>query len=215
MPKFDHVGDVSPALLAQLAPRERILVLVDSVRYRDPGIAVDRFKYEYPNPTGRIPRTLWHYFETLDGPGTATISTGMVGEIRIQSLGPGESVLLHSAALLAHEASMKFDLVSLATYSMPRSAFNHYLAAHRLTGPGTFAFQTHGNALTFTLGAGESMRTDPQSLLSMSPTVRLNVEVYGGSPHFPPMHYFPVVRVMGPGSVLVHSGYRSYAGAAE
>lgn len=211
MPKFDHVGDVSPALLVQLAPRERVLVLVDSVRYRDPGITVDRFKYEYPNPTGRIPHTLWHYFETLDGPGTATISSGLVGEIRIASLGPNESTLLHSSALLAHEASMKYDRVTLATYPMPRSPVNHFLLAHRLTGPGSYAFQTHGNALTFNLGPGESIRTDPESLLSITPSVQVKVEVYGGSPHFPPMHYFPIVRLAGPGTVLVHSGHRLYA----
>lgn len=215
MPKFDHHGDVAPSLLAQLGPNERILVLVDSVRYRDPTIRVDRFKYEYPNPSGRIPRTLWHYFETLDGPGTATISTGMVGEIRTGSLGPGETLLLHSSALLAHEATMNFDLVALATYAMPRSAFNHYLMAHRLTGPGQYAYQTHGNALTFNLAAGESIRTDPHALLGVTPTVQIRVEVYGGAPHFPPMHYFPIVRITGPGSVLVHSGHRVVGVAAE
>ncbi len=211
MPKFDHVGDVSPSLLLELAPRERVLVQVDSVRYRDPTIAVDRVKYTYPNPSGRIPRTLWHYFESLDGPGTATVSTGIVGEVRLGQLGPGQSVLLHGAALLAHEASMSFDLVALASYPMPRSLIAHYLMAARLTGPGSFAYQTHGNALTFALKPGETIRTDPASLLSLTPGMPLRVSVFGGSPHFPPLHYFPLVDVTGPGTVLVHSGRLLYA----
>lgn len=215
MPKFDHVGDVSPALLAELSPGERILVQVDSVRYRDPQVAVDRFRYDYPNPTGRLPRTLWHYFETLTGPGTATMSTGMVGEIRLGKLAPGETHLFHSAALLAHEASMKYDLATLAVYPMPRSVVNHYLLAHRLTGPGQFAFQTHGNALTFNLQQNESIRTDPHSLLSVDAQVQIKVEVYGGTPHFPPLHYFPLVRLTGPGTALVHSGHRVYGPGRE
>lgn len=205
-PSFDHTGDVAPSLLIQLAARERVLVQVDSVRYRDPTIAVDRYRYTYPNPSGRIPRTLWHYFETLDGPGTATVSTGVIGEIRIGRLGPGESFLLHGAALVAHEAAMGFDLVTLANYTMPRSAMTHYLQAARVTGPGQFAYQTHGNALTFNLKPGETVRSEPQSILSLTPTVRIAVNVFGGSPHFPPLHYFPLVDLTGPGTVMVHSG---------
>lgn len=210
-PSFDHTGEVAPSLLVQLAPRERVLVQVDSVRYRDPSVGIDRFRYTYPNPSGRIPRTLWHYFETLDGPGTATVSTGMVGEVRLGRLGPGETFLLHGASLLAHESTMGFDLVAIATYPMPRSAYLHYLNAARITGPGQFAYQTHGNALTFTLKPGETVRTDPHSLLSLTPGVTVKVTVFGGSPHFPPLHYFPLVDLTGPGTVMVHSGRVSLA----
>jgi uncharacterized protein (AIM24 family) len=206
MVKMDHVGDVSPALLLQLGAGERVMVLVDSVRYRDPQIRVDRVKYTYPNPTGRFPGTLWHYFETLDGPGTATVSTGVVGEIRIGHLGPGETLLLHSGALLAHESTMGYDRVTLANYQLPRHAVSSYLTATRLTGPGSFAFQTHGNALTFNLKPGEVIRTELHALLSLSVGMPLRVNVFGGSPHFPPMHYFPLIDVAGPGTVLVHSG---------
>jgi uncharacterized protein (AIM24 family) len=213
--RFDHVGDVAPALLVQLAPRERVMVQVDSVRYRDPGIAVDRVKYTYPNPTGRFPRTLWHYFETLDGPGTATVSTGEVGEIRLGTLPAGQSILLHGASLVAHESTMGFELATLASYLMPRSVLQSYLLAARLSGPGHFAYQTHGNALTFNLAAGEKVRTDPASLLSLTPGMKIEVRVFGGSPHFPPMHYFPLVDVTGPGTVLLHSGRVLYTPGAE
>jgi uncharacterized protein (AIM24 family) len=213
--QFDHVGDVSPALLVQLAPKERVLVQVDSVRYRDPGVAVDRAKYTFPNPTGRFPRTLWHYFETLDGPGTATVSTGTVGEIRIGQLAAGESTFLHGAALIAHEGTMGFDLVTLATYQMPRAVVQSYLLATRLTGPGRFAFQMHGNALTFTLKPGEVIRTVPASLLMVSPGMPIRVQVVGGAPHFPPMHYFPLVDIAGPGTALVHSGRVFYEPGGE
>ena len=206
MPKFDHVGDVSPALLIQLAPGERVMVPMDSVRYRDPAIQVDRVKYTYPNPVGRFPANFWHYFETLDGPGAATVSIGTVGEIRLGTLAAGETVMLHGAALLAHEATMKYDVVTLVTYQLPRAIISHYVTAARLTGPGQFAFQTHGNALTFNLKAGETIRTDPASLLSMTAGMNLRPSVFGGSPHFPPMHYFALLDITGPGTVLVHSG---------
>jgi uncharacterized protein (AIM24 family) len=204
--KFDHVGDISPALLIEIPAREQVMVLVDSVRYRDPGVTVGRVKYEYPNPTGRMPKTLWHYFETLDGPGSATVSTGIVGEIRFGRLAPGESLFLHSGALMAHESTMKYDRITLASYDVPRGAFTRYLTATRLTGPGQFAFQTHGNALSFNLKPGESVRTEMDALLTVTPGAKLAVKVFGGAPHFPPMHYFPLVDVTGPGTVLVHSG---------
>jgi uncharacterized protein (AIM24 family) len=212
MAKFDHVGDVSPALLAQIGAGERVMVPVDHVRYRDPTVTVGRVRYDYPNPTGRIPHTLWHYFETLDGPGTATIATGLVGEVRIGVLRAGEILLLHAGALLAHESTMGYDRVTLATYPMPRSPINHFLTAVRLTGPGNFAFQTHGNALTFQLKEGEALRSEPAALLSLTPDVKVQVMVFGGSPHFPPMHYFPLVHLTGPGTVLVHSGRRIVPG---
>lgn len=211
MAKFDHVGDVSPALLVQLAPRERVMVPVDCVRYRDPTVAVDRVKYTYPNPTGRFPATLAHYFETLDGPGTATVSTGIVGEVRLGSLRAGESVFLHGGALMAHEATMQYDRVTLTSYQLPRSVMAHYVTAARLTGPGNFAFQTHGNALTFTLKPGETVRTEPSALLSLTAGMTLRPVVFGGAPHFPPMHYFALIDVTGPGSVLVHSGRLIYS----
>jgi uncharacterized protein (AIM24 family) len=206
MAKFDHVGDVSPALLIQLGAKEQVMVLVDSVRYRDPGVVVGRVKYEYPNPTGRIPKVLWLYFETLEGPGTATVSTGIVGEIRIGTLQTGESLFLHSGALIAHESTVKYDRVPLSPYQLPRVPFTQYLTAARLTGPGSFAFQTHGNALTFNLKPGETVRTEMHALLSVTPGTGIKVSVYGGAPHFPPLHYFPLVDVTGPGTVLVHSG---------
>jgi uncharacterized protein (AIM24 family) len=213
--KFDHVGDVSPALLLQLAAQERVMVLVDSVRYRDSSIAIDRVKYTYPNPTGRFPATLWHYFETLDGPGTATVSTGVVGEIRIGSLAAGESLFLHSGALVAHEATMRYDRITLTTYQLPRGVAAHYVTAARLTGPGQYAFQTHGNALTFALKPGETLRTEPSALLSVTPGTTIRPVVFGGAPHFPPLHYFALLDLGGPGTVLVHSGRLVYAAGAE
>ncbi|MCI4351447.1 MAG: AIM24 family protein [Thermoplasmata archaeon] len=213
--KFDHVGDVSPALLIQLAPKERVMILVDSVRYRDASIAIDRVKYTYPNPTGRFPGTLWHYFETLDGPGTATVSTGVVGEIRLGRLAAGESLLLHSGALIAHEATMTYDRVTLANYQLPRGVTSHFVTAARLTGPGQFAYQTHGNALTFTLKTGESVRTEPSALLSVTPGTTIRPVVFGGAPHFPPLHYFALLDIGGPGTAVVHSGRLIYQAGAE
>jgi uncharacterized protein (AIM24 family) len=215
MSKMDHVGDVSPALLLTLAPGEKSLVLMDSVKYRDPTVKVDRVKRTFPNPTGQWPNTLWRYFETLEGPGSATISTGMVGEIRPHTLGPGESMLLHHASLLAHDATMNFGLVVLAVYQVPGLQQPSYLEAVMITGPGNYAYQTLGNALTFTLKPGETIRTVPHALLGLTPGVGVRVNIYGGLPNFPSNHYFPILDVVGPGTVMVHSGEFFMEGPTE
>ncbi|MHB8352666.1 MAG: AIM24 family protein, partial [Thermoplasmata archaeon] len=197
--------DVAPALLLQMADRERVLVLIDTVRYRDPTVHVDRVKLTFPNPAGRWPATLWRYFETLDGPGAATVSTGGVGEIRIRTLEVEEGFYLHGAALLAHEAAIRFRLVAFATYQMPNLGWV-CMEGTELTGPGTFAFQTMGNALTFQLKPGETVRCAPHAFLGMTPGVGVRVQIFGGSPGFPFNHYFPMVDLTGPGTVLIHSG---------
>lgn len=215
MAKYDHVGDVAPALLLQLAAGEKSLVQLDSVKYRDPTVKVDRVKLTFPNPTGQWPRTLWRYFETLEGPGSATVSSGTVGEIRTQSLGPGESMHLHHAALLGYDATMGFGLVVLAVYQIPGLQNPSYLEAVQITGPGNYAFQTLGNALTFQLKPGEALRTVPHALLGLTPGVGVRVNVFGGLPNFPPNHYFPLIDVVGPGTVMVHSGEFFVEGPTE
>lgn len=207
MAKYDHVGDVSPALLIQMAAGERVMVPIDCVRYRDPGVHVDRVKYAFPNPTGTSFPAQWtKYFETLDGPGTATVSTGIVGEIRLGSLRPTEPYYLHAAALVGHDATLTYRQVALAAYQMPGENGYRYLLAAELRGPGNFAYQTQGNALTMTLKAGETIRTVPHALLSFTWGVTVRVNIFGGAPNFPSMHYFPLVDITGPGTVMVHSG---------
>ncbi|MGI0053896.1 MAG: AIM24 family protein [Thermoplasmata archaeon] len=206
MARLDHIGDVAPALLVQMAERERVLVLIDSLRYRDPRVSIDRVKLTFPNPAGRWPPTLWRYFESLDGPGAATVSTGAVGEVRIESLPADRSYYLHGAALLAHEAAIRLRLVPLAVYQMPPQLGWVCMEGVELTGPGTFAFQTMGNALTFHLHPGETVRCAPHAFLGMTPGVTVNVRIFGGAPGFPFNHYFPLVDLTGPGDVLVHSG---------
>ncbi len=215
MVQFDHVGDVSPALLIQLQPRERVMTQIDTVRYRDPSVVVDRVKYTYPNPMGGFPRTLRHYFETLDGPGTATVSTGVVGEIKIDSLMPGQMLFLHGSSLLAHEATMGYELATLAVYQLPNIVGTQYIPALKLTGPGAFAYQMHGNALTFHLKPGETVRTEPASLLGLTPGMGLRVQIFGGLPHFPSNHFFPLLDITGPGTVMVHSGRILYQPEGE
>jgi len=207
MVRFDHVGDVAPALLVQLAPRERVLVPVDMVRYRDPTVGVDRVKYTYPNPTSGIGLSSWKYFEALDGPGTATVSTGMVGEIRLGQLQPGEPMFLHDGALLAHEATIQYRKVLLARYQLPiQNSPVAYVTAAELLGPGQYAVQCHGNVLSFTLNPGEILRCHPDALVSMERTIQYRVQIFGGPPAFPGPHYFPLMDFAGPGKIQIHSG---------
>lgn len=206
MVSFDHVGDVAPALLVQLAPRERVLVPIDRVRYRDPTVGVDRVKYSYPNPTSAMGLSSWSYFEALDGPGTATVSLGVVGEIRLGRLEPGQPLFVHDAALLAHEATIQYRKVLLATYQLPNVNQPLFVTAAEILGPGQYAMQCHGNVLSFPLKPGEILRCHPDALVSLDHTVRYRVQVFGGPPSFPATHFFPLMDLAGPGNVLVHSG---------
>jgi uncharacterized protein (AIM24 family) len=206
MVSLDHVGDVSPALLVQLAPRERVLVPIDRVRYRDPSVGVDRVKYSYPNPTSAVGLPSWSYFEALDGPGTATVSTGTVGEIKLGRLEPGQPLYVHDAALICHEASIQYRKVLLASYQLPGNNNTFYVTSAEIMGPGQYAIQCHGNVLSFTLKPGEVLRAHPDALVSFDHTVQYRVQVFGGYPSFPPQHFFPLLDLAGPGRVMIHSG---------
>ncbi len=207
--KLDHVGDVSPALLAVLNTGEKVLVPIGQVRYREPTIKVDRVQLSFPNPAPNPPlgmRTLYLWFESLEGPGTATVSPGRVGEFRITSLGPGDAYLLHHASLMAMETSVQLSEVILASYSNMRTSYPMYFKAVLLKGPGKYAIQARGNVLSFNLKPGETIRAPPYSVVGMSPGVGVRVQVFGGPPAFPRLHYFALVDMTGPGNVLLHSG---------
>ncbi len=207
--KLDHVGDVAPALLATLNTGEKVLVPIDQVRYRDPTVKVDRVTLTFPNPVPNPPmglKTLSLWFESLEGPGSATISAGKVGEFRIMTLGPGESYLLHHASLMAMESTVRLSEVILAAYNTMRSTYPAYFKAMHLQGPGRFAIQTRGNVLSFELRPGETVRAPPYSVVGLKPGVQVRAQVFGGPPAFPRLHYFPLVDLTGPGNVLLHSG---------
>ncbi len=207
--KLDHVGDVAPALLAVLNTGEKVLVPIDQVRYREPTVKVDRVQLSFPNPVPNPPlglRSLSLYFESLEGPGTATVSPGRVGEFRISSLATGQAYLLHHASLMALETSVQVSEVILASYNSMRSTFPMYFKAVLLKGPGKFAIQARGNVLSFDLKPGETIRAPPHSVVGLSPGVGVRAQVFGGPPAFPRLHYFALVDLTGPGNVLLHSG---------
>lgn len=203
------MGDVAPALLAILNSGEKVLVPIDQVRYRDPTVKVDRVTLTFPNPVPNPPlglKTLSAWFESLEGPGSATISPGRVGEFRIMNLGPGEGYLIHHASLMALEVTVRLSEVILATYNSMRSTYPSYFKAMLLQGPGKFAVQTRGNVLSFNLKPSETIRAPPHSVVGLKPGVQVRAQVFGGPPAFPRLHYFALVDLTGPGEVLLHSG---------
>jgi uncharacterized protein (AIM24 family) len=207
MVKLDHVGDVAPALLAVMGPGEKILVPIDQVRYRDPGVKVDRVQLTFPNPYKQLGmKNISLYFESLEGPGSATISAGRVGEFRVIPIAEGKTVFLHEASLMAMEASVTVSKKILATYQMPRTMYPYGFSVLRFDGPGKIAIQSRGNVLSFTLKPGETVRAPLHSVVVIQPGVKVHVQVYGGAPAFPPLHYFPLVDLTGPGTVMLHSG---------
>ncbi|MDE1819871.1 MAG: AIM24 family protein [Euryarchaeota archaeon] len=204
--KFDHLGDVAPVLLLDIAEDEGAIVPIGSVRYRDPSINVDRLKLVLPRPMPGEIGNISEYFEVLEGPGTATVSTGRIGEVRVMELAPRQSLYLHSGAVLGRDARTDFRRVSVASYPLPHSVDLGYFVVAQITGPGLVAFQTQGNVLSFDIAPGERIRAPPHSVVAILPGIRMKVQVYGGPPDFPPLHYFSLVEFTGPGKVLLHSG---------
>lgn len=194
--KFDHLGDVAPVLLVELAEGDKAVVPVGSVRYRDPSVGVDRLKLSLSNPFPGDFGPIWEYFEVLEGPGTATVSTGRIGEVRRLRLDPEESLRVHPGAILARDATTEYQLVSLV----------NTLTLAELAGPGLVALQTRGNVLSFALAKGEKLRAPPYSVVSVSSGTHAEMQAYVGGPNLSPSHYFSVIEFTGPGTVLLHSG---------
>ncbi len=249
--RADTVGGITPAVLVNLAPGEKILAAHEIMLYKEPQIQLHRrtMKSLGVNTShlmamrGRGDSEEGYFFAEFEGPGHVSFSRDKGGEVRIQHLQPGETIRLRSGHLMCFDESVRYyPMVQGQWYTTNANGDQetHYLFADELTGPGTIVYQSHGNLLSFSLRPGERMRTSVLGLLATSNTVQLAINwLIGGSTVSASNRGFgslmgggggllgaalqaaaggggagvssggvqiPVIDLVGPGTVVVHSG---------
>lgn len=254
--KADTIGGITPAVLVTLREKEKILAEHEIMLYKEPPVQLHRRTLKSLGVStshmigmrGRGDNEEGHYFAEFEGPGHVCFSRDKGGEVRIHNLQPQETLRLLSDHLICFDETVRFYPMVLGQYNTTNDRGEnetHYLFADELTGPGTIAFQSYGNLLSFNLKPGEPMRTSVLGLLAVSNTVSLSINwlmrggrqvsasgggslvggmlggglggmlgsaiaqraAGGGSAGaFQGSVQIPVVDLVGPGIVLVHSG---------
>ena len=214
--KADTVGTITPAVLVQLRPGEKILAAHEIMLHMDGPVKIARKTMKQLGvSTGHLMGMRArgdaeenYFFAEFEGPGNVTFSRDKGGEVRVLTLAQGQSVRLRAGHLICFDATVRYYPMVLAQWVTWNGSEQerHYLFADELTGPGTIVFQSYGNILSFTLGPTEAIRTSPEGLLLVAPTnpVQLNWlanpgGIAGGVQH-------PVLDIRGPGAIMVHSG---------
>ncbi|HXQ93677.1 MAG TPA: AIM24 family protein [Thermoplasmata archaeon] len=216
----DTVGGIAPAVLVTLRPGEKVLAAHGLMLYKEQPVQVHRRTMKSLG----VSRTHLmgmhamgdseesYFFAEFEGPGHVSFSRDKGGEVRVLHLAPGQTLRLRDGHLICFDESVRYYPMVLAQYPAPVPDANGqrpvtYLFADELTGPGTIVYQSYGNILSFDLKPGEAMRTSVSGLLAAANTVQLRVDWLAG----PAMATtgptpLPVLDLVGPGTVLVHSG---------
>ena len=214
--KADTVGTITPAVLVQLRPGEKILAAHEIMLHMDGAVKIARKTMKQLGVStahlmsmrARGDQEESYFFAEFEGPGNVTFSRDKGGEVRVLNLTPGQAVRLRAGHLICFDESVRYNPMVLAQWQTwnGNEQERHYLFADELTGPGTIVFQSYGNILSFTLGPTEAIRTSPEGLLLVAPSnpVQLNWlanpgRIAGGVQH-------PVLDIRGPGAIMVHSG---------
>ncbi len=214
--KADTVGTITPAVLVQLRPGEKILAEHEIMLHMDGPVKIARktmkqlgvSRAHLMGMQSRGDNEESYFFAEFEGPGNVTFSRDRAGEVRVLDLAPNQVVRLRSGHLICFDETVRYYPMVLAQWVIQRGneRENHYLFVDRLTGPGTIVFQSVGNVLSFTLNPNEAIRTSTEGLLLASPTngVQVNWMQAGGA--FGGGFAQPVLDVRGPGAIMVHSG---------
>jgi uncharacterized protein (AIM24 family) len=216
----DTVGGIAPAVLVTLRPGEKVLASHGLMLYKEQPVQIHRRTMKSLG----VSRTHLmgmhamgdsdenYFFAEFEGPGHVSFSRDKGGEVRVMPLAPGEILRLRDGHLICFEESARYYPMVLAQYPAPVPDANGqrpitYLFADEMTGPGTIVFQSYGNILSFQLQPGERMRTSVAALLAASNTVAVRVD-WMASPSMAATGSvpLPVLDLLGPGRVLVHSG---------
>lgn len=173
-----------------------------------------------------------YFFAEFEGPGHVSFSRDKGGEVRVMDLPPGQTVQLRSGHLICFDESIRYYPKIIASYQVRKGNETETVnvVVDELTGPGTIVFQAYGNILSFQLRPGESMRTSLEALLLSQNTVGMRVDFLGqalqnalggvglgsvgqmfglGNAMMgtnPNQNQAPVIDLVGPGQVMVHSG---------
>ncbi len=216
----DQVGEIAPSVLVTLPPGGKVLASHELMLYKEPSVKMQRRTLrslgvgvgKLISMGARSGQEEAYFLAEFEGPGHVSFSRDRGGEIRIQTLAPGETVRLKEGHLLCFDPTVHYDLEVLGRFYDPyaRTGNNQggwiYLVADRLTGPGTVVYQSNGNVLSFPLKPGEALRTSMSSLLLTEPTVTLQGQLLGQGTTPIGQLALPVLNVYGPGKVLIHSG---------
>ena len=215
--KADTVGTITPAVLVQLRPGEKVLAAHEIMLHMDGPVKIARrtmaqlgvSRTHLMAMRARGDSEEGYFFAEFQGPGNVTFSRDKAGEVRVLDLAAGQTVRLRSGHLICFDESVKYFPMVLAQWVVRKGneQETEYLFADELTGPGTIVFQSVGNILSFALGPTEAIRTSTEGLLLAAPTNSVAVNwlrgaaglVTGGYAH-------PVLDVRGPGAIMVHSG---------
>lgn len=191
--KADTVGGITPAVLVQLRPGEKILAAHEIMLHMDNGVKLARKTMKQLGVSrthlmgmhSRGDAEEEYFFAEFEGPGSVTFSRDKSGEVRIMELQPNQKVRLRAGHLICFDESVKYYPMVLTQWVVREGNESHteYLFVDELTGPGTIALQSYGNILSFTLNPGEIVRTSTEGLLMTSPTnpVQVNWLAGGGS----------------------------------
>jgi uncharacterized protein (AIM24 family) len=189
--KADTVGGITPAVLVQLRPGEKILAAHEIMLHMDNGVKLAR-KTMKQLGVSRTHLMGMHsqgdseesfYFAEFEGPGSVTFSRDKSGEVRVMELAPGQTVRLRAGHLVCFDETVRYYPMALARWVVQsgNEQKTEYLFADELTGPGTIVLQSYGNILSFTLQPGESLRTSTEGFLLASPTNPVQVNWLSGS----------------------------------
>jgi uncharacterized protein (AIM24 family) len=213
--KADTVGSITPAVLVQLRPGEKILAAHEIMLHMDGPVKIARKSMKQLGVSrahlmgleSRGDAEESYFFAEFEGPGNVTFSRDKAGEVRVVDLAPNQTVRLRSGHLICFDESVRYYPMVLARWLVQKGneRENRYLFVDELTGPGTIVFQSFGNILSFTLGPADAIRTSTEGLLASSPTNTVQVNWLAG-PAVAGTPGTPVLDVRGPGAVMVHSG---------
>jgi uncharacterized protein (AIM24 family) len=189
--KADSVGGITPAVLASLRPKEKILAAHGLMLYKEPQVKVGRRTMRqlgvsmgtYMSMHGRGDQEENYFFAEFEGPGHVSFSRDKGGEVRIRDLAAGETFRLREGHLICFDESVRYQpqvVVQWTATNANGESENRYVFADALTGPGTIVFQAYGNILSFTLGPGESIRTSTEGFLAAQHTVAVQLQGGGG-----------------------------------
>jgi len=201
-------GEFIPVALATLDPGEAIFCEGGLMVFSDPTIAFGYKRLTQGGMVGTMKRTLFgglpFQLHQYTGPGYVAFSRFRPGETRVMTLEPGKSVDVAEHSLLLATGSIGYDTFYLPGTGRIGRMIGFWM--DRLTGPGTFAFQGHGNILKFTLAEKEAMDVDHGALLmkDASVTAKAYNQPLGGGLVGHALS-FEALRVEGPGDVYLQT----------
>ena len=113
------------------------------------------------------------------GPGEVGFSGDEPGTIRAVELADGEAVIVRRGGFLAASPSVTLA-VALVKRLRAGLLAGHTLVLQRVTGPGTLFVHAAGDFAAFTLGDGEVLRADTDSVVWFDASVSYSAEWAGG-----------------------------------